>query len=596
MKGKITIGVLLSALTFFIIQSGFAFDGKEYPSKGVPNVQVPVKSPSALKPLQDAKAPLKMKEAPSNEPVIESVSELKPRLKAGGGEIELMLKGKNLDKLTSGQVLMMNNLPAKDIEVKLGPPSATTRKVMLKASEKAQTGSNYKLKFSAGAKAIDMPISTVNISVEKLKGRDDLKATNIKEIKRLKERDSALDTAQPIDQSWPEITTSPRNITSNDMNTKISPDMKKDLQKQSQVNVPQKKKPFEPYPVINDFSAIVNDCVDPVPDRPILRYRVSALSDEAKIQSIKINALHSDGERLHVVYDQSAPPGSPWSEHSDSGIGDPEPSADVYAYILVVNDVKGHTLSKKIPFNYLRPLRFEFITLARIDHDTHELVAQARLENAGNASWKYTDSSGEEHRYDGVTIGEYRSDEDTYTLRWGPYPGSLRYRQDFFITFRPISMACGDPPITQRIVYPGIHQSTGGTLERGSASRCDDPRVGTSCSVHPEECFGRDEGWTVSGTYQCLGSEVKCIAEEWKDYCMAAGGICGGQWGDSCSKTSPCGPGLECRLDSSNPSYRYTCFTINDTYHLSMPCTEIKGFCYTPDDVGKANLGCLEAR
>ena len=383
----------------------------------------------------------------------------------------------------------------------------------------------------------------------------------------------------------------------------VSPRMEKKLPNQLQKGI--KKLPggktLSVGPSIRSFSAITNQCVNPDPNRSILSYRVLASRGAAKIQRVKINALHGDGDRIRVIHDRSAPSGNPWPEVSESGIRDPEPAADVYAYVLVVRDTEGRSFSRRLTYRYRRPLRFEFLSRNALwDPRTSDLVAQARLENGRNARWEYTDAGGT-HRNTGVRSGRVDGEANTYNLSWGPYAAGLNRSQLFAITFEPISRACGENPITRTITWEsafgrGPVPAPGGA--GSSSSGCDDPRVGTACSVHPGECIGRAADWTTSGKYQCVSGEVRCVAERNRDFCTvcgAIGGTCGGCPGNSCSESSLCNPSDICRADHTPGGTVYRCFSIRDTsVPVRIACTPIRGFCWTPEEVG-AVYNCQEA-
>jgi hypothetical protein len=380
----------------------------------------------------------------------------------------------------------------------------------------------------------------------------------------------------------------------------VSPRMEKDLRDQSQkgIKILPGGKTLSVGPSIRSFSAITNQCVNPDPNRSILSYRVSASPGAAKIQRVKINALHGDGDRIRVIHDRSAPPGNPWPEISESRIRDPEPAADIYAYVLVVHDTEGRSISRRLAYRYRRPLRFEFLSRnAAWDSRTSDLIAQARLENEGNARWEYTDAGGT-HRNSGVRLSRVDGDANTYNLSWGPYSTGTNRSQAFTITFEPISRACGEIPIARTITWESPFG--GGTVHPsgragGSSSGCDDPRVGTACSVHPGECIGRAADWTVSGKYRCVSGEVRCVAEIHRDFCTVCGPNCGGCPGNSCSESSLCNPSSICRAEHSPGETVYRCFSIRDTsVPVRIACTPIRGFCWTPAEVGTV-YNCQEA-
>jgi len=114
---------------------------------------------------------------------------------------------------------------------------------------------------------------------------------------------------------------------------------------------------------------------------------------------------------------------------------------------------------------------------------------------------------------------------------------------------------------------------------------------GNPCKVHPVECGGRGENWVVNGTIKCAAQgKPQCVAVAGKDYCNHCGGSCGGCWGESCSQSSLCSPGQECinYRPSINADQRWQCMTIG------RGCTTVNNLCWTKDEVGKAQLGCVE--
>ncbi|MEF9437798.1 MAG: hypothetical protein L0922_03290, partial [Candidatus Mariimomonas ferrooxydans] len=110
------------------------------------------------------KAPTKVQTTKPVKVEVNSASPNNPRLEAGGKTEIVTLKGINLNKVTSARVLM-NNRPVREVEIKLGSPSAKSIKVTLKASPNAMVGSNYKLRLIAGKETNDVPIKLARIEV-----------------------------------------------------------------------------------------------------------------------------------------------------------------------------------------------------------------------------------------------------------------------------------------------------------------------------------------------------------------------------------------------------------------------------------------------
>jgi hypothetical protein len=113
-------------------------------------------------------------------------------------------------------------------------------------------------------------------------------------------------------------------------------------------------------PVTINFRA-EKDCRPPDPKRAILSFRVTADPPGSRvIQRVRINALEGtvDAGRTRLIYEESAPPGKPWSEAADSGIRDPAPTPLTSRYVLVVYTTGGHIASRALEFRY--PLPFSF--------------------------------------------------------------------------------------------------------------------------------------------------------------------------------------------------------------------------------------------
>ena len=132
-----------------------------------------------------------------------------------------------------------------------------------------------------------------------------------------------------------------------------------------------------------------------------------------------------------------------------------------------------------------------------------------------------------------------------------------------------------------------------------SGSDCDAASVDTPCQVQPTECTGRGADWQVTGTYQCVRGELRCVARAREDYCNNCGVNCGACTPMSCSTTNPCAPGSIC-IDNPALTARPTCRSLNDDYVASRTgrrvCTHIPNFCWTPDEVGQPEIICREAR
>ena len=134
--------------------------------------------------------------------------------------------------------------------------------------------------------------------------------------------------------------------------------------------------------------------------------------------------------------------------------------------------------------------------------------------------------------------------------------------------------------------YTGPVGSVGGVSR--SQKSCEGE--GTPCEVHPVECGGRGNNWMVEGTIQCVNGKSQCTAIPGKDYCNRCGGECGGCYGNSCSQSYLCAPGLLCLnyRPSINATPRWEC------RQIGQGCTKLQNLCWTKEEVGKAQLGCVE--
>lgn len=123
--------------------------------------------------LEVAKAIKAAKIEPSKKFIIKPETKLEPQIKSvstgtlhlePGQSTSLTIRGKNLDQITSARVLL-NNRPIREVRCELGPPSATSRVITLKASSKAKFGRTYRLQFMAGSKIIKYPSPLLNLEI-----------------------------------------------------------------------------------------------------------------------------------------------------------------------------------------------------------------------------------------------------------------------------------------------------------------------------------------------------------------------------------------------------------------------------------------------
>jgi hypothetical protein len=83
------------------------------------------------------------------------------RLQAGGQQVTIVVKGENLDRIKSAQVLDMNNRPVASSIVKvvrLQCDKPTELKVTLQAVSMPKAGGNCKLRLKAGKKSVETPV------------------------------------------------------------------------------------------------------------------------------------------------------------------------------------------------------------------------------------------------------------------------------------------------------------------------------------------------------------------------------------------------------------------------------------------------------
>lgn len=116
---------------------------------------------------------------------------------------------------------------------------------------------------------------------------------------------------------------------------------------------------------------------------------------------------------------------------------------------------------------------------------------------------------------------------------------------------------------------------------------------GNPCKVHPPECIGRGSDWVVNGTIECSADgKARCTAEHGKDYCNRCGGDCGGCFGEGCFQSFLCSPDQQCvnYRTSINATPRWQC------REIGQGCTRVQGLCWTKEEVGKAQVGCVEGR
>jgi hypothetical protein len=97
-------------------------------------------------------------------PLINSASNPAPQLAPGGPGVMVDLRGVNLNRITTVQVLSGGQV-IKDVTVTLGPATATTRSFTFKATPDALTRTGLALRISDGRQTIDIPTNILKVEV-----------------------------------------------------------------------------------------------------------------------------------------------------------------------------------------------------------------------------------------------------------------------------------------------------------------------------------------------------------------------------------------------------------------------------------------------
>jgi hypothetical protein len=208
-------------------------------------------------------------------------------------------------------------------------------------------------------------------------------------------------------------------------------------------------------------------------------------------------------------------------------------------------------------------------------HEVHGAIRAKWAELGWETSRLRYPISDEEAASGEVRVSRFQRGE----IRWHPSTGTVIY-------YTPLpSLSAGRP-------VAGVSKS--------SPASEDCPGKGDPCQVHPRECIGRGADWVVSGTIQCKNGIPKCEATAGKDYCNRCGGDCGRCWGESCSSAHLCIPGSICQFYkvSLNAPGSYQCRNIGKTCSGlgCIGCTPIHNLCWTKQEVGKPQVGCVEGQ
>jgi hypothetical protein len=97
-------------------------------------------------------------------PLINSASNPAPQLEPGGPGVVVDLRGVNLNRITTVQVLSGGQV-IKDVTVTLGPATSTTRSFTFKAIPDALSRTGLALRISDGRQTIDIPTNILKIEV-----------------------------------------------------------------------------------------------------------------------------------------------------------------------------------------------------------------------------------------------------------------------------------------------------------------------------------------------------------------------------------------------------------------------------------------------
>jgi hypothetical protein len=97
-------------------------------------------------------------------PLINSASNPAPQLEPGGPGVVVDLRGVNLNRITTVQVLSGGQV-IKDVTVTLGPATSTTRPFTFKAAPDALSRTGLALRISDGRQTIDIPTNILRIEV-----------------------------------------------------------------------------------------------------------------------------------------------------------------------------------------------------------------------------------------------------------------------------------------------------------------------------------------------------------------------------------------------------------------------------------------------
>jgi hypothetical protein len=182
-----------------------------------------------------------------------------------------------------------------------------------------------------------------------------------------------------------------------------------------------------------------------------------------------------------------------------------------------------------------------------------------------------------------------------------------------------VNLAC-EPPGDDALVGESRASGSPGPAPIGGASGggtpCEDDHRGhvdEPCTAIPAGC-GTDID-PLPGVWKCTGgtpgSTLKCVVDE-RSYCPAAGSSrCGNAWGQSCTRSTDCGPGLACTRDGhcenlpAGACHIPTCWPVSETASLCPVSDEDPSIpagsesCTDADEgepcTGTA-LGCGEAR
>jgi hypothetical protein len=107
---------------------------------------------------------------------ISSVDKKELQLKSDGTPGTIVVSGKNLDQISSAQVVL-NGRVVRDVKVEMERTSGSSRQVKIQALSNARIARNYQLRLMSGDQQVDLPIHTLKMEVIRREGAPSSKPT-----------------------------------------------------------------------------------------------------------------------------------------------------------------------------------------------------------------------------------------------------------------------------------------------------------------------------------------------------------------------------------------------------------------------------------